>query len=213
MSADRDSLLKILNLEPPENSRDDRLNGGAIEQIGEALGAAAATAMAAGIIGPEALPAVRSATRQVVALVADALELRLRDILVSAWNKRQEIAKYADTTKYPPTERRFVQLYEHPITWTYAPKVQLLVGGVSAVDVKLEVKLTLKVDQAVLAIEGGRVMAIEPGKGKVEASAKIGPLSLCPNASLNLGDLPGTLSFAPDGIPIGRDPLAGSHVA
>jgi len=190
-----DSLMAILAVQPPANSADDRLDGGAAEKIGEALSAAATAAVGMGIVGPAALPSVRLATRNVVDAVADALRVRLRDVLVTAWNKREEIRKYRDTTKYPPNEKRYIQLYEHPITWTYAPTIKITVPGSASFDLPLEVKLTLKIDQAVLVIEGGAPSAIEPGVGKVEASARIGKLQLCPPATLELGKLPGSLAL------------------
>lgn len=212
MSAQRDSLLKLLEIQSKEGSSDGRLDAGASGAIAKALAAAGGAAVAAGVIGPQALPAVTSALQQVARLVSEALEVRLGEIMVSAWNKRAEIRKYGDTTKYPPGQRRLVQLYEHPITWTYAPTVQLLVAGTKAIELPLEVKLALKVDQAVLVIEGGRVRAIEPGEGKLEVTAKLGSFELCPRKTVDLGTLPGSLSFASDGIAIGSEPIPSSRV-
>ncbi len=195
MTVAPDTLLSILKLQPPGNSPDARLDGGAAERVGEALSAAATAAIGMGIVGPAALPSVMIASKNVVGAVADALGTRLRDVFVSAWNKREEIRKYRDTSKYPPNEKRYIQLYQHPISWTYTPVVKVSVPGGGSFDLPLEVKLSIKVDQAVLVLVGGKATAIEPGKGKVEATAKIGGLELCPPATLELGTLPGSLAI------------------
>lgn len=60
---------------------------------------------------------------------------------------------------------------------------------------RLNVARTFRIDQAVLVIDGGRVMAIEPGTIKAEGTAKVGGFELCPPIKKELGDLPGSISF------------------
>ena len=195
MTVDADALLHVLELQPPDSTADERLAGGAVETIGKALKAAAAAAFASGAIGPAASTSMIAAEREVVSAVADALTTRLREILMSAWNKRAEIQAYADPAKHSPKETYYVKLYEHPITWTYAPTVKVTVPPYPSVPITLEVKLALKMDQAVLVIAAGKPTAIEPGKGKVEASATFGGLELCNPTSFDLGKLPGRLDL------------------
>ena len=195
MTVDADALLHVLELQPPDSTADERLAGGAVETIGKALKAAAAAALTSGALGPESVASVVAANREVVGAVADALTLRLREILLSAWNKRAEIQAYADPAKHSPKETYYVKLYEHPITWTYAPTVKVTVPPYPSVPITLEVKLALKMDQAVLVIAAGKPTAIEPGKGKVEASATFGGLELCNPTSFDLGKLPGRLDL------------------
>ncbi|MCC6770429.1 MAG: hypothetical protein IT360_04375 [Gemmatimonadaceae bacterium] len=190
MRLDSDSLAGLFGLRPPEGS-EQRLDAGAIEAIGKAVLASAGAALG---------PGAPAAITQAVACVADAFETRLSEIAVSAWNKRTEISKYADLQKYPAGQKRYVQLYEHPVKWRYRPYLEVSVKGVTfTIDIVIDVKLTI--DQAVLVIDGGRVMAIEPGKVKAEATAKIGAFSLCDPIKKELGELPGSISFGA-GIPI-----------
>ena len=134
------------------------------------------------------------------------LEGRVHQIALSAWNKRAEIAKYADVKKYPAGQKRYVALYEHPVTWTYRPFIQIMVGKVKCPPLEIVIDVTFKFDQAVLVIDGGRVMAMEPGKVTVEGSARIGKAKLCEPVRKELGELPGSISFGA-GLPIGKDPL------
>lgn len=85
-------------------------------------------------------------------------------------------------------------LHEHPEKWTYRPYLEVIERGVKFT-IDRAVVLTFKIDQAVLVIDGGRVMAIEPGTIKAEGTAKIGTFELCPPIKKELGDLPGSISF------------------
>jgi len=190
------TLAWLFGLRAPEGS-DKRLDASAIEAIRKAVLAAATLA------GPNALAGAAAAAMRAVACVADALESRLGEVMVTAWNQRKEIAKYADLSKYPPGKKQYVQLYQHPVKWTYRPFVEITVRGVRFT-VELEIVLKLTIDQAVLMIDGGRVMAIEPGKVKAEGTAKIGQFELCPPIKKELGELPGSISFG-SGIAIGGE--------
>ncbi len=197
MDARGDTLAWMFGIRDPQKS-DQRLDAAAIEAIGKAVLAAAGAALG---------PGAPAAITKTVACVAEALEKRLGDIMVSGWNKRKEIAKYGDVEKYPPGQKRYVQLYEHPITWTYRPYVEIVSHGATfSIDVVVTVKLT--VDQAVLVIDGGRVMSIEPGKVKAEGSAMIGAFKLCDPIKKELGELPGSIGFG-EGIPIAGESAAG----
>jgi hypothetical protein len=190
MDARGDTLAWMFGIRDPEKS-DKRLDAAAVQAIGKAVVAAAGAALGAG---------APAAITKTVACVAQALEQRLSEIMVSGWNKRKEIARYGDVAKYPPGQKRYVQLYEHPITWTYRPYVEIEVRGATfTIDLVVTVKLT--VDQAVLVIDGGRVMSIEPGKVTAEGSATIGDFKLCDPVKKELGELPGSIGFG-DGIPI-----------
>lgn len=202
MDANGDSLAWVFGLRPPKGS-DKRLDAAAVEAVTKAVVAAATAA------GPAAALGAPTAFAKAVSCVADAMETRLSEVVVSAWNKRKEITRYADLSKYPAGQKHYVQLYEHPVKWTYRPYLELVVRGVKFT-IDLEVVLTFKIDQAVLVIDGGRVMAIEPGTIKAEGTAKIGTFELCPPIKKELGDLPGSISFG-EGLllqapPPGRQP-------
>lgn len=202
---DADSLATLFRIVPPPGS-DEKLSAPAIEAVARAVGAAAVAA------GTGSLAAVPIATTKAVACIADAMRVRLVAVLASAWNKRAEIRKYADVEQYPAGQKRYVQLYEHPIKWTYRPSLEITVRGVRFT-VPLEVKLTLKVDQAVLVIDGGHLLAIEPGKGTIEGTAKIGTFDLSPPIKRELGELPGRISFGAGGMSLTREPLATAAVS
>jgi hypothetical protein len=192
--ADADSLATLFRIIPPPDT-DTHLSAPAIEAVAKAVAAAALAA------GAGSLASVPIAMSKAVVCVADAMTVRVGEILASAWNKRAEIRKYADVAQYPAGQERYVQLYEHPITWTYRPKLEITVRG-ATFTVPLEVKLALKVDKAVLVIDGGHLLAIEPGTGTIEGTAKIGTFDLGAPIKRDLGELPGRIAFGEGGLPL-----------
>lgn len=192
--AESDSLATLFRLVPPADSKSP-LSAPALEAVAKAVGAAAVAA------GSGSLATVPMAVSKAAVCVAQALSLRVAQILASAWSKRDEIRKYADVEKYPAGQERYVQLYEHPITWTYRPSLAITAQG-ATFTVPLEVKLTLKVDRAVLVIDGGRLLAIEPGTGTIDGTAKIGSIRLGTLVKRDLGELPGRLALGGGGLAI-----------
>ncbi|MEP7383719.1 MAG: hypothetical protein ABI910_18680, partial [Gemmatimonadota bacterium] len=136
------TLAWVFGLRTPDGS-DKRLDAVVVSQVTKAVLAAATAA------GPVAAAGAAAAVARAVSCVADALESRLSEILVTAWNQRKEIAKYADIAKYPPGKKQYVQLYQHPVKWTYSPFLEITVRGI-VFTVKLEIILKLTIDQAVL---------------------------------------------------------------
>ena len=162
------------------------------------------------LLGVLAGPTSPTVIASVVECVATALKTSIREIALSAWNKRAEVRKYADLTKYPAGQQHEVVLYEHPVKWTYKPYVEIRTSAtpapMAAPSLEIAIDVTLNFAQAVLVIDGGKIMSLKPGKVTAQGSAKIGGAKLCEPIKKELGELPGTWPLG-DGIPIGKDPL------
>jgi hypothetical protein len=198
MSEQNDNVLSWALGIRPKQETDKRLDAGALKAVGDAV------SEAVGRLPGVPLPDV---VAQVAGCVADVLGTRVHEIAVSAWNKRKEIAGYADVQKYPPGQPRRVTLYSHPIKWTYRPYVQVTVGQMPLPRLDIVVDVTLTFDKAELLIDGGRIMSLTPGKVTLEGVAKVGKFELCPPVKRELGELPVSLPFG-EGLPLASEPLA-----
>ncbi len=100
---------------------------------------------------------------ELVNKIGDVLDIRLTDILCSAWHKYREIRKYADSTAYPPGETFLVPLAKHTVNSVHRPSIEILVDDcpVAVVDVAVEISLTL--EGAVLKISDGKIKGITTG--------------------------------------------------
>ncbi len=160
------------------------------------------------LLGPRAPMAVAN----VVDCVATVMEKSIHEIAVSAWNKRAEVMKYAETTQYPAGQEHYVTLYDHPVKWSYKPYVDIKIAGVAKHSIEIAIEVTLNFAQAVLIIDGGKIIALKPGKVLAEASAKFSGATLCEPIKKELGMLPGRVSFG-DGILIPRKASAAASFA
>jgi hypothetical protein len=109
----------------------------------------------------------------VLAELARALATPLSEVVGNAWNKRQEIRAYADTTKYPPDESHAVWLYEHELSETVKPKVEIRYAGARIATVEFQAVATLKFHSLILIIRGGRIIAVQLGGVSVAASLSV----------------------------------------
>jgi hypothetical protein len=91
------------------------------------------------------------------------LNVKMADVFLGAWAKLSEIAKYADTAKYPRGESHLVPLLRHRIVSRHEPKIQLLLNGAPVIDLAIAIALEAQFDGAVLRIDGGKVRSIMSG--------------------------------------------------
>ncbi len=113
----------------------------------------------------------------VVGELARALSSPVTDVLVTAWNKRAEILKYADPRQLGSEETHEVSLYDHEVKETVTPSVEVLLAGQSVVKFAFPCAVTLALHGAVLVIRAGKVMQLRLGdlKASWKLSARVEP--------------------------------------
>ena len=140
---------------------------------------------------------------QVAESVAQALAIPLSSILAGAWNRYQPLWEYCDPARHPPEESNQVPLAEHTVSSTHHPFIEIVLGEKTIGSLEFEVQLSLKLEGAVVTIQGGKFREMATGKGEVEATLS------CEGAKLierKVGEyeVPGRISFG-EGIPIRPD--------
>jgi hypothetical protein len=125
---------------------------------------------------------------------ADLLEVSLVDIMAGAWYKYAALLQYADRKKYPQSESIVVPLAKHVINSSHSPGIEVLVGETPVVRLKLTVKLSMEMKGAMLRIQGGRIMEIEPGEVRAEGTIKFGEVVLAERKSAAV-KLPGSIDL------------------
>jgi len=128
------------------------------------------------------------------------LAIRLGDVLVAVWNTRMDLVKFLDRKKYPPGEVSELVLGEQRFSRTLTPRIEILVNGQRLPEVKIDIKVDLTIEAAVLRIKDGRIMSARTGtcEGKVTLSCG---KAILPSPGARSFKLPGTISFG-EGIPI-----------
>ena len=140
----------------------------------------------------------------VVGALAAALGTPLSGIAITAWNKRSEVRKYADPTRYPPDESNVVWLSEHQVKQTLKPSVQVRLAGVPLPKLVFTASVTLTLHGAKLVIRGGKITHVRLGEVTAATQLSAGKAELV-KRNVRTWSLPGELALG-DGMPIGRKP-------
>ena len=139
-------------------------------------------------------------SRAVGRALQEALQVSIADVLVAGWNTYQSLLEYADPAKHPPKEIASVTLWEHTITSSHEPRVDLLVNGQKVATITFGVDLELHFESATLTIQGGRIMEVKTGTCVGKGVLKCEGAVLAERSSAEV-PLPGRLTFG-EGIPI-----------
>lgn len=139
-------------------------------------------------------------SRAVGRALQQALQVNITDVLVAGWNTYQSLLEYADPTKHPPQEVANVTLWEHTITSSHEPRVDLLVNGAQVATIRFGVDLELQFESATLTIQGGKILEVKAGTCVAKGTLKCEGAVLAERSSAEIA-LPGRMTFG-EGIPI-----------
>ena len=187
-------LRAVFGLEPPsagEGAVTPEMGRDALAAVREALAHASASAV---------LLRTLDVAPGVLTELARALTTPLSEVVVTAWNKRNEIRQYADTKKYPADESHAVWLAEHELRETVHPTVEIRYAGAHLATVKFDAVAKLTFHGLNLIIRGGRIMAVQLGSVSTAASLSVIGAKLIAKETRDY-DFTGAISLG-DGITI-----------
>ena len=95
-----------------------------------------------------------------LAVLYEALDVALMDIVKSSWTTMAELQAYRDPEKHPPEETSWVKLGRHKITSEHKPAVEVFFNGKRLGELQFDAKLTLNVTDARLRVQGGRIREV-----------------------------------------------------
>ena len=94
-----------------------------------------------------------------------ALDVRMVDILATAWNTRRELRVYADRTKYPPEQIVDHALGKHEVRAAHKPRLQIMLDNSPlGPEIEFDVSVALNFEAAILRIQDARIMFARLGK-------------------------------------------------
>jgi hypothetical protein len=131
-----------------------------------------------------------------------ALDIRVVDIMATAWNTRRELRQYADRAKFPADQIIDHTLGKHDIKATHKPRLQIVLDNSPlGPEIEFEVAVALNVEAAILRIQDARIMFARLGKIFGTGTIKCEGATLFSRPTKAV-QLPLTLSFGA-GLPIG----------
>lgn len=161
---------------------------------------------------------VRKAAAQEAASTATVLlEVDLIGVLVRGWRVHRDIVSAARRTLATPNSTELVNMIGHEVTVDQRPSIRVLVDGRQVATLQLGLSVVFDVNALLLAISGGRLVAVHSGRCEITVALAVqGTDLIVRHAHLELpGVIPiqqGSRLLPPNEYPTGDD-LIGEHMA
>ncbi|MCK5600739.1 hypothetical protein KAR91_02650, partial [Candidatus Pacearchaeota archaeon] len=101
--------------------------------------------------------------REAIKNIDKLLDIKLADIMISAWRQKGILDKYADSKKYSPDEAVVVPLVEHAIKSVHKPSIEVLVNEKPVGKINFNISLAVTLKGMTLKIKGGKITEILTG--------------------------------------------------
>ena len=110
--------------------------------------------------------------------ICDLLEIKVDDVLLTAWKKAREIKAVIEKSKQTPEETTYVELAEHTINSEHKPSIDVKLKGVKLKTIALLVQLGFKLKGFVLKIKNGGIIEMQAGHCEVKGTIKFSGLTI-----------------------------------
>lgn len=119
-----------------------------------------------------------AAMPDLVPKICDLLEIKVDDVLLSAWKKAAEIKAVIEKSKQTPEETSYVELAEHTINSEHKPSIDVKLRGAKLKTIALLVQLGFKLQGFVLKIKNGGIIEMQAGHCEVKGTIKFSGLTI-----------------------------------
>ncbi len=109
--------------------------------------------------------------------------IKLKDILESAWKKYKEVQKNLGDEQAGNNEIFLVPLVEHTVTSDHHPKIEIRTGGILLGEINFAIHLKLFLSGVILKINQGKIRGVSAGKCKSQASVSCEGVTLLKDES------------------------------
>ena len=92
------------------------------------------------------------------------LDIKLKEVLESAWGKYEEVEKYLDEDKYNTDETFLIPLVEHTVVSEHHPKIEIRLGELYIGEIDFDVQLKLLLSGIILKISQGKIQGVSAGE-------------------------------------------------
>ena len=139
----------------------------------------------------------KAMTNTVADKLKDALNVSINQILLSAWSQHRDLANNLEQSSQKKGETILVPLADHTIRSTHHLSVEVMVNDRRVAAFKFNANLMMRIQKAVLKVEGGEVVGVESGAWHGVGQLKCGPVTLVEHETKEFA-LPRSLSQRPD---------------
>ena len=110
--------------------------------------------------------------------ICELLDIKIHDILLTAWKKVEALRKALEDSKQTPEKAVYLDLAEHALDYESKPFIDVKLKGASVKKLTLTVLLNLKVKGFVVKVQNGAIRELQTGNCEAKGSIKYGTLSI-----------------------------------
>ncbi len=110
--------------------------------------------------------------------ICELLDIKIHDILLTAWKKVEALRKVLEDSKQTPEKAVYLDLAEHALDYESKPFIDVKIKSASVKKLTLTVLLNLKVKGFVLKVQNGAIRELQTGNCEAKGSIKYGTLSI-----------------------------------
>jgi hypothetical protein len=132
--------------------------------------------------------------------VCELLDIKVPDVLISAWKKVQDIQKVLAESRKTPDKIVYLELAEHTIDYNSKPSIDVKIKRATVKKLELPIQLGFKLRGFVLKIQNGGIREMQTGNCEAKGTIKYGPLTIA-EKKLEPIRLPLSIKI-PDDIPL-----------
>lgn len=110
--------------------------------------------------------------------IAELLDIKIHDILLTAWKKVEAVRQALDESKKTPDKASYLDLTEHSIDYETKPFIDVKIKSASVKKLTLTVAINLKVKGFGLKIQNGLIREMQTGKCEAKGTIKYEKLSI-----------------------------------
>ena len=110
--------------------------------------------------------------------VCELLDIKVPDLLISAWKKVQDIQRVLAESKKTPDKIVYLELAEHTIDYQTKPSIDVKIKRATVKKVELPIQLGFKLRGFVLKIQNGGIREMQTGSCEAKGSIKYGGITV-----------------------------------
>ena len=115
----------------------------------------------------------KAAAQEAATTVAALLKVDLIGVLVRGWREHRDIVSAARRTLAAPGSTELVSMAAHEVTLDQRPSISVLVDGQQVATLQLGLSIVFDVNALLLAISGGRLVAVHSGRCDITATLAV----------------------------------------
>lgn len=110
--------------------------------------------------------------------IGELLDIKIPDILVTAWKKVGELQALLEKSKNNPEQTMYLELADHTIISEHKPSIDLKLKSKTVKKIQFNVQLTLKLKGFVVKIQEGMIREMQTGQCEVKGAIKYAGLPI-----------------------------------